>query len=98
MDAREQQIPLIKHPNRYLIDISSQDLLYQQSNEDILASYADAEVYAAPDRRSTTGHLQISYGAPLAWCSKKQVTIQLSTCEAEYLVATQALQEILSLP
>lgn len=29
----------------------------------------------------------------ISWCSKKQVTIALSICEAEYMIATMATQE-----
>ncbi|XP_076881639.1 secreted RxLR effector protein 161-like [Bidens hawaiensis] len=42
------------------------------------------------DGRSTTGHVFYYGGAPISWCSQKQCTVALSSCEAEYMVASSA--------
>lgn len=36
------------------------------------------------DRKSTTRYLFKYLGAPISWCSKKQLVVALSTCEDEY--------------
>ena len=40
------------------------------------------------DRRSTTGFCFTAGSAAISWCSKKQSTVALSSCEAEYVAAT----------
>ena len=36
-------------------------------------------------------------GCPIGWCSKLQTEIALSTAEAEYIVLSQALREVIPL-
>ncbi|XP_051150170.1 secreted RxLR effector protein 161-like [Andrographis paniculata] len=47
------------------------------------------------DRRSMTGYCFTTSSAAISWCSNKQPTIALSSCEAEYVAATMATQECL---
>lgn len=39
------------------------------------------------DRKSTSGYILMMGKAPIAWCSKKQNVVALSSCEAEYIAA-----------
>src|SRR5271155_4052363 len=43
--------------------------------------------------KSTSGYLFLGAGAPIAWGSNKQPIIALSTCEAEYVAASDAARE-----
>jgi hypothetical protein len=43
--------------------------------------------------KSTSGYLFLSAGAPIAWGSNKQPIVALSTCEAEYVAASDATRE-----
>jgi hypothetical protein len=45
-------------------------------------------------RRSTTGYVVFAAGAPIAWCSKLQTTVAISSMEAEYMAAFFAVQEV----
>ena len=45
------------------------------------------------DRHSTTGNLFMMSGAAIAWSSKKQPVVALSTTEAEYVALSAATQE-----
>ena len=47
----------------------------------------------ADDRRSTTGYVFMSYGGPVSWRSKKQASTALSSCESEYMAASEAAKE-----
>ncbi|CDF36216.1 unnamed protein product [Chondrus crispus] len=44
------------------------------------------------DRKSSSGAVHLFNGAPIAWSSGKQSLKALSTCEAEYIAPTTALQ------
>jgi hypothetical protein len=43
--------------------------------------------------KSTSGYLFLGAGAPIAWGSNKQPIVALSTCEAEYVAASDASRE-----
>ena len=43
--------------------------------------------------KSTSGYLFLGAGAPIAWGSNKQPIVALSTCEAEYIAASDAARE-----
>lgn len=47
------------------------------------------------DRRSTSGYVMKVNGSPVSWLSKKQASVALSSCEAEYMAAGAATQEIM---
>ncbi|XP_073224742.1 uncharacterized protein [Cicer arietinum] len=40
------------------------------------------------DRKSTAGYVFMFGGAPISWCSKKEPVVALSSCEAEYIIAS----------
>jgi len=42
------------------------------------------------ERRSTYGYLSRYLDALISWCSKKHKVVALSSCEAEYIVASEA--------
>jgi hypothetical protein len=44
--------------------------------------------------KSISGYLFLGAGAPIAWGSNKQLIVALFTCEAEYVVASDASREI----
>ena len=60
-----------------------------------LIAYSDADwASSLGDRHSTTGCFSLVENGPLiAWKSKKQPTIALSTCEAEYVSLAATTQE-----
>ncbi|HVX00915.1 MAG TPA: reverse transcriptase domain-containing protein, partial [Candidatus Babeliaceae bacterium] len=61
-----------------------------------LIAYCDASWGNCVDtRRSTTGWLLGLGGSWIDWCTKKQDTIALSSCEAEYMAMTAATQAIM---
>ena len=70
--------------------------MYEKSKSFLLSGFVDADwVGDVNDRRSITGFCFIAGSAAISWCSKKQSTVALSSCEAEYVATTMATQECL---
>jgi len=60
-----------------------------------LVAYADADWAGCRDtRRSTTGWILTLGGGIIDWSSRKQTTVALSSCEAEYMATAEAAQAI----
>ena len=56
-----------------------------------LIGYSDSSHNTDPDDgRSTTGHLFCLGETPITCCSQKQDTVALSSCESEFMAATEA--------
>jgi hypothetical protein len=67
-----------------------------QSSEPLLQVYVDADWGGDEgDRKSTTGYVVLIDGNPVSWRSRKQPTVALSTCEAEFMAMTDAISETL---
>jgi hypothetical protein len=59
-----------------------------------LVGYTDSDWAGDPDtRRSTSGYVFNLGSAAISWSSKRQSTVSLSTCEAEYVGQTNATKE-----
>lgn len=59
-----------------------------------LVGYSDADWAGdISTRRSTSGYVFSIGTGPISWSSKRQSTVSLSTCEAEYIGQTQATKE-----
>ena len=70
---------------RYLSGTSNYDILYNDTSNVILAGFLDSNWAGnLDDRRSITGYAFNIGSEVIAWSSKKQSTIALSSCEAEY--------------
>ena len=75
--------------------LPSQGLTYRGDKGFNLHAYCDSDWAGCPDtRRSTSGYVVMFAGAAVAWISKRQPTVALSSAEAEYATACLAAQEI----
>ena len=81
---------------RYLTGESTIGLIYRaKSNE--LEGTTDSSFRDWNDSASTSGYVITLYGDAIAWRSHKQNHKSLSTCQAEYLAASEVCQELISL-
>ena len=79
----------------YLRDTSERGIQFTGSDF-ILSGYSDADWGGdLESRRSTTGYVVFAAGGPIAWQSKLQSTVAVSTMEAEYMAAFGAIQELI---
>ncbi len=83
----------LKRIFRYLRGTIALKLTYQGALSE-LSGYTDAD-WAGDygTRRSTSGYVFSLGSAAISWSSKRQTTVALSTCEAEYMGQTQAVKE-----
>jgi hypothetical protein len=84
----------LKRILRYLSGTASLGIKYKRVSKPTIWGFSDADWASDPDkRRSTTGYLFGVAGGPVAWHSRLQPTVALSSVEAEYMAQTFAAQE-----
>lgn len=85
----------LKRVLRYVKGTTSYRLVYTCKDEaHPLAGYVDADwANDLDERKSTSGFVFEVYGNPVCWATKKQGVVALSTTEAEYIAAAQAVCE-----
>ena len=100
---RKSHGDIMKQIMRYLQGTSAYGLKYKREGTKKLTGYSDSSHNIdQDDGRSTTGHMFYFGTSPITWCSQKQNTVALSSCEAEFMAATEAarqaiwLQDLLS--
>lgn len=78
----------VKRVCRYLKGTTELGILYKREGQETLLAYSDSD-YAGDldDRKSTSGYVFNVSSAAVAWSSKKQPVVSLSTTEAEFIVA-----------
>ena len=69
-------------------------LVYGGDKELIVNSYVDASFDTHPDdSTSQTGYIFLLNGGAVTWCSSKQSIVAGSTCDAEYITASEGANE-----
>lgn len=80
---------------RYLVATISLVIGYhRKANSPALEAFCDANWASLDEPKSTSGHVLFAYGSPVVWKSRRQQLASLSTCEAEYVAATEAVRDI----
>ena len=100
-NPRESDWVMLKHVLRYVKGTSKYKLCYTKSEGDLeLIGYSDSDWASNnDDRRSTSGYCFYvnTKCSPISWKPKKQQTVALSSCEAEYMALGLSTQEALYL-
>lgn len=101
-EPSEEHWNTVKHVFRYLKGTTNRGLCFKKDDASNLGLivHSDADwAGEVSDRRSTTGYcVSLSDRSPLvSWKSRKQPTVALSTCEAEYMALASAIQECMYL-
>ena len=93
-EPKESHGAALKQVLRYLRGTSCLGLSYTRSKELELIGYSDASHNVdEDDGRSTTCHVFYLEKNPITWCSQKQEIVALSSCEAEFMAATEAAKQ-----
>ena len=85
----------VKKVLKYLRGTSSTGLVYRSKSDDLEAA-TDSSFRDWNDSASTSGYVLSLYCDTIAWRSHKQNQATLSTCQAEYLAASEFCQEFMS--
>jgi hypothetical protein len=84
----------VKNILKYLKRTKDMFLVYGGDKELAVKGYVDASFDTDPDdSKSQTGYVFILNGGAVSWCSSKQSVVAGSTCEAEYIAASEAAKE-----
>lgn len=102
-EPKESHGAALKQVLRYLRGTCNLGLCYSKGAKVKLVGYSDSSHNIdEDDGRSTSGHIFYLGESPITWSSTKQEIVTLSSCEAEFMAATEAakqaiwLQELLS--
>nr|KYP57482.1 Retrovirus-related Pol polyprotein from transposon TNT 1-94 [Cajanus cajan] len=84
----EMHAKVAKRILRYLKGTENYGILYKRGGIEELQAYTDSD-YAGDleDRKSTSGYVFIMSGGSVAWSSRKQPIVTISTTEAEFIAA-----------
>ncbi|KAJ8044051.1 Copia protein [Holothuria leucospilota] len=88
---------MAKHVLRYVKGTLDQSLIFKRSDNPLqLISFCDGDWGNSADRKSVTGYIfQLASDGPvISWKSRKQQTVALSTCKAEYMSMAAARSQI----
>ena len=91
---------MLKHVLKYVKGTVNYKLCFTKSSDGLhIHGYSDSDWASSSDRRSTTGYYFAlnSSGPPVSWKSRKQPTVALSSCEAEYMALSASTQEAIYL-
>ena len=93
---KQSHLLAMKHIFKYLKRTMSYGLWYPRNQNIQLISYSDADwANCVDERKSTSGGAFFLGESLVAWLSKKQSSISLSTTEAEYIAAATCCTQIL---
>ena len=86
---------------QYVCDTCDQGITYCELGVEVknkLIGWVDSDFGSDPDtRKSMTGYLMSLNGCGISWRSSRQGGVTLSSSEAEFVVASQAVQEVVYL-
>lgn len=86
----------VKKLVRYLKKTRNKKLMFTSNDKLTLSAYTDADwAGCKTDCKSTSGFICLLGDSIISWSSKKQLTVSLSSTEAEYIAAAHCCQEIL---
>jgi len=90
-----QHVGALKRILRYLSGMKTHSIMYKAVPQEpsFFFGYANASYGNADDRRSITGYVFLAGNGAITWCLRKQISIALSSTEAEYVALSEAARE-----
>jgi hypothetical protein len=90
-----QHVGALKRILKYLAGTGTHGITYSKIplSGNLFHRYADAAYANVDDCKSTSGYIYLMAGGAITWRSKKQMTVALSSTEAEYIALSEAGRE-----
>ena len=93
-DPKESHEAALKQVLRYLQGTTSHGIYFGKGNKPGLVGFSDASHSVdEDDGKSTGGHVFYLNECLITWCSQKLQVVALSSCEAEFMAATDAAKQ-----
>ena len=94
--ATEEHMKMLFRAIKFVLNSRNRGLLMKPNDDEKLVAYVDSDYAGDTDtRRSTTGYIVYFCGAMIAWKSKQQGGVTLSSTEAEYYAISEVATELL---
>lgn len=85
----------VKRTLRYVKGTSDLGIWFKKGDINTLYVYCDSDYAGCTDtRRSTSGCICFLNGGPISWWSRRQPIVALSSTEAEFIAAADAIKEV----
>ncbi|KIL57786.1 hypothetical protein M378DRAFT_87411, partial [Amanita muscaria Koide BX008] len=96
-NPKQRHWTAVKRVFRYLKGTKNWGIRYggRDGMEKGMEIYSDADWANSLDRKSVSGYVFTIAGGAVAWGSKKQTTVALSTAEAEYVAAVHSAKQVM---
>ena len=95
-DPSPQHWEVVKTIMKYVQKTKDATLTFKKQGVLQITGYCDSDWQSCVDtRRSNTGYVFLIGGAAVSWSSKRQRSVTLSSCEAEYVAACEATRELI---
>nr|GEU74035.1 zinc finger, CCHC-type [Tanacetum cinerariifolium] len=90
-DPKDHHLKAVKQVIRYIKGTKEHGIIYKKQGGCKITGYSDSSYGINTDQgKGTTGIVFYFGESPITWCTQKQPTVVLSSCESEFMVASRA--------
>ncbi|GJR24787.1 leucine-rich repeat protein [Tanacetum coccineum] len=90
-DPKDHHLKAVKQVIRYIRGTKEHGIIYKKEGGCKITGYSDSSYGINTDKgKGTTGIVFYFGESPITWCTQKQPTVALSSCESEFMAATGA--------
>nr|GEV05261.1 ribonuclease H-like domain, reverse transcriptase, RNA-dependent DNA polymerase [Tanacetum cinerariifolium] len=90
-EPKDHHLKAIKQVIRYIKGTKEHGIIYKKDDDCKITGYSDSSYGVNTDQgKGTTGIVFYFGESPITWCTQKQPTIALSSCESEFMATTGA--------
>nr|GEW39852.1 zinc finger, CCHC-type [Tanacetum cinerariifolium] len=90
-DPKDHHLKAVKQVIRYIKGRKEHGIIYKKEGGCMITGYSDNSYGIKTDQgKGTTGIVFYFGESPIAWCTQKQLTVALSSCESEFMAAAGA--------
>ncbi|GJY79922.1 ribonuclease H-like domain, reverse transcriptase, RNA-dependent DNA polymerase [Tanacetum coccineum] len=89
-DPKDHHLKAVKQVIRYIKGTKEHGIIYRKEGGCKIIGYSDSSYGINTDQGKGTTMMVFYFGeSPITWCTQKQPTVALSSCESEFMAATR---------